>query len=122
MGLPWVRLDSNIASHDKTIRALGMRGGKGAMALYVFALGWCGGQGTDGHIPSVALPMLHGTKAEATILETVELWDADPDGDGWWVRNWARRQESSDISASKREKARNAALARWHGPSVRAIR
>jgi len=43
MGLPWVRLDANIASHDKTIKALGHRNGKGAMALYVFALGWSGG-------------------------------------------------------------------------------
>lgn len=122
MSLPWVRLDANIASHDKTIRAMGMKGGKGAMCLYVFALGWAGGQGTDGHIPTAALPMLHGTRAEARILEAVELWDADPDGDGWWVRNWGQRQESHEVTEAKRERARNAAMSRWHGPNVRAIR
>jgi hypothetical protein len=110
MGLPWVRLDSTIASHDKTIRVVGEKGGKGAMAVYMFALGWCGAQGTDGFIPRAALLMLHGTPADARLLEASELWDADPDGSGWWVRNWERRQESSAMSAAKREKARQAGL------------
>jgi hypothetical protein len=108
MGLPWVRLDSTIASHDKTIRVIGERGGKGAMAVYMFALGWCGAQQTDGFIPRAALPMLHGTPADAKLLEAAELWDADPEGTGWWIRNWDRRQESSAISESKRERARTA--------------
>ena len=120
MALPWVRLDANIASHDKTIRAMGMRGGKGAMCLYVFALGWAGGQGTDGHIPTAALPMLHGTKAEARILVTVGLWE-EVDG-GWHIHNFHLRQETSDITAKKREQAREAANVRWNGAKLRAVR
>ena len=54
MSLPWVRLDSNIASHDKVLRAVGDRG-KPAMAVYMFGLGWSGGHLTDGHIPAAAL-------------------------------------------------------------------
>lgn len=110
MSLPWVRLDANIASHDKTLAVLGQPRGKGAMAVYMFALAWSGGHSTDGRIPRVALQMLHGNAKDAELLVAVGLWDPDPGGDGWWIRNYGQRQESADISASKREKARVAGL------------
>lgn len=120
MSLPWVRLDANIASHDKTLRALGRRGGKAAMALYVFSLGWSGGHGTDGHIPAAALGLLHGTPHEASILVDVRLWDLDPSGDGWQIHNYAERQELTSVTDAKREAKRRAAArgncVRWHGP------
>lgn len=120
MSLPWVRLDANIASHDKVLDALGRRGGKGAIAVYVFALAWSGGHSTDGHIPRAALPMLHGTPGDAATLVAVGLWDADPDGDGWWVHNWTERQELAVITEAKREAKRRGAARtnciRWHGP------
>ena len=113
MGLPWVRLDANIAIHDKTVKALGMRGGKAAMLAYVFSLGWSGGQGTDGHVPKAILPLIHATPNDASVLVSVGLWDEDPDGDGWWIRNFERRQETSQASEARRAKARKAAEARW---------
>lgn len=120
MSLPWVRLDANIASHDKTLAAMGQRGGKSAMAVYCFGLAWSGGHSTDGHIPRAALPMLHGTPADALILERVGLWDADPDGNGWWIHNYAQRQELALVTELKRRSQRLAALRtnciRWHGP------
>lgn len=108
MSLPWVRLDSNIASHDKVLDAIGERGGKAALAVYMFSLGWSGGHATDGHIPRAALPMLHGTRADAAILEGAGLWDPDPDGNGWWIHNYAQRQETAEITEVKREQASRA--------------
>lgn len=119
MSLPWVRLDSNIASHDKTLAALGMRGGKGSLAVYMFALAWSGGHSTDGHIPAAALPMLHGTPADAATLVRVGLWDECPEG-GWNIHNYAQRQELALVTEVKRRSQRLAALRtncqRWHGP------
>ena len=121
MSLPWVRLDANIASHDKTLKAIGERG-KPAMAVYMFGLAWSGGHVTDGHIPCVALPMIHGTTKDADLLVRVGLWDPDPDGDGWWVHNWGQRQEASEITESKRRKAaeagrRSGCVRKGHPPS-----
>lgn len=120
MALPWVRLDANIASHDKTLRAIGRPGGKAAMAVYVFGLAWSGGHGTDGHIPTAALPMLHGRTCDARILTAVGLWEDDPHGDGWWIHNYSQRQELVLVSEVKRRSQRLAAhrtnCIRWHGP------
>src|SRR5437868_7186513 len=61
MSLPWVRLDSNIASHDKILALLSDPSPKRwqAAASYMFALGWSGDHGTDGRIPQAALPFVH---------------------------------------------------------------
>lgn len=120
MSLPWVRLDAGIASHDKTLKALGCKGGKAAMAVYVFGLAWSGGHGTDGHIPKAALPMLHGSPADASVLTRAGLWDEDPEGDGWVIHNYATRQELALVTEVKRRSQRLAAhrtnCIRWHGP------
>ena len=108
MGLPWVRLDAGLPAHPKTLHALGMRGGKAAMAVYQFSIEWAGGAGTDGHIPRAALPMIHGTRADAAILLEVGLWDPDPAGLGWWIHNFAQRQEVAEISEAKRAQSAQA--------------
>jgi ribonuclease I len=134
VSLPWVRLDSNIASHDKTLKALSARGGHRAMCVYMFALGWSGGHATDGHIPTAALPMLHGTKADAELLTAVGLWEEETDG--WHIHNYAQRQETKDITDAKRAQAsaagrKSACVRKGHptgctcwmpGGTVRAIR
>lgn len=118
MGLPWVRLDANIATHDKTLAAVSIRGGKAAMAVYQFALAWSGGQGTDGHIPYAALPMIHGTKQDAAILCMVGLWEQN--GSGWNIHNFGERQELRAVSEALTHAARVRSLKanciRWHGP------
>jgi hypothetical protein len=120
MSLPWVRLDANIASHDKMLDLLGRPRGKEAAAVYCFALGWSGGHGTDGHIPAAALPLLHGTKAHANALVQANLWELDPAGNGWWIRNYATRQQLGVVTEAKRDAQRAAAsktnCIRWHGP------
>lgn len=122
MSLPWVRWDSNISSHPKVLAAVATRGGKAAMAVYAFGLAHSGGHGTDGHICKAALPLIHGTKADAAILVQVGLWDLDPNGDGWWIHNYAQRQETTDVTEAKREQARAAANARWKATRLRSVK
>lgn len=119
MGLPWVRLDSNIASHDKTWRLMskGARG-RSAFTVYVCALGWCGAHGTNGHVPRDILAAVHGRPSDASTLVEVGLFDPDPDGDGWWIRNYLDRQQSREVSeltrGARRRASRIANCRRWH--------
>lgn len=118
MGLPWVRLDSNIATHDKVIAAREHPKGKQAMCLYMFALAWSGGAGTDGHIPRAAVSYLRGTPTEIAVLVEAGLWESN--GDGWNIRNFAQRQETEAVTDQKRHDRRISSLrancVRWHGP------
>lgn len=121
MALPWVRLDSHIASHDKILALLADPSPKRwqASASYMFALGWSGDHGTDGAVPTMALPFVHGTPATARLLVKYRLWTEALTG--WQIVNYAERQELSVITAGKREARRIAAekanCKRWHGPA-----
>jgi len=119
MALPWVRLDSNIASHDKIVYLLSDPSPKRwqAAAMYMFALGWSGGQGTDGFVPSAALPMVHGSALCARLLVKYHLWDEAMTG--FQIHNFDQRQELSIIFEAKRAAQRAGALKgnciRYHG-------
>lgn len=121
MPLPWVRLDSNIASHDKILSLLAdpSRARYQAGLSYVFALGWSGGQGTDGRIPATALASIHGTDATAALLIRHALWEPNGAG-GWVIHNYAERQQLAATTAAARTAQRAGALkancVRWHGP------
>lgn len=120
MALPWVRLDSSIASHDKILALLDDRSPNKwqAATSYMFALGWSGEHGTDGRIPLSALPFIHGTAATARLLVKHGLWDELDSG--YNIHNFAERQELKIVSESKRAAAatagRKANCVRWHGP------
>lgn len=120
MALPWVRLDSHIASHDKVLSLVNDPSPKRWQAAfsYVCALGWSGDQGTDGYIPRFALPFVHGTTTTARLLVTYRLWEEGVAG--WQIVNFLERQEMAAVTAGKRESRRIAAekanCARWHGP------
>jgi hypothetical protein len=117
MALPWVRLDSNIASHDKILSLLEQRDGVKAAWLYVCALGYCGGHGTDGLIKFAALPFIHGNKRLAGLLVEHHLWY--PDQQGWRIPKWAERQELSLVTEQKRAAqsagGRKGNCIKWHG-------
>lgn len=117
MPLPWIRLDSNIASHPKILDLMSRRDGPRAFALYACALGYAGGHGTDGHIPFAALPMLHGTRKLGDLLVEVRLWE--PHQTGWMIHNYALRQELEVVTAAKREAKRIAGAkgncVKYHG-------
>lgn len=120
MSLPWVRLDSNIASHDKILELIDERDGYRAAFVYLCSLGWAGGQGTDGAIPKRALKMIHGTERHAQMLVNHRLWEYAEDGKSYVIRNWAQRQELEAIAEGKRAAQRLGALKgnckRHHGP------
>jgi hypothetical protein len=120
MALPWVRLDTNIASHDKILHLLSDPSPKRwqAASSYMFALGWAGGAGTDGHIPVAALPFVHGTTATARLLEKYRLWEEVTAG--WQIRNFEQYQELLVITEMKRTAqrvgGRKGNCIRYHGP------
>jgi len=122
MGLPWVRLDSHIASHDKFLKLLADPSPKRWQAAfsYTCALGWSGDQATDGEVPALALPFVHGNATTARLLVRYQLWDEMKNGLGWTIRNYAERQELAVVAAAKREMRRVSGekgnCKRWHGP------
>lgn len=121
MTLPWVRLDSHIASHDKILALLSDPSPKRWQAAfsYACALGWSGDQGTDGQVPPIALPFVHGNAATARLLVKYRLWEEATNG--WTIVNFLARQEMAAVTAGKRESRRVASekanCSRWHGPN-----
>lgn len=122
MALPWVRLDANIASHDKILNLLNAEGPTKALKYqalwsYCAALGYAGGHGTDGDLPRTALPFIHGTRQTARLLVTYGLWSETPTG--WHIVNFEQRQELEAVRVGKREAQRVGAAKgnchRWHG-------
>lgn len=119
MALPWVRLDSNIATHDKMLDLLGDPSTKRHQAAmsYMFSIAWSGGHGTDGRIPKAALPFVHGNEMTAKLLCKYRLWEARTAD--WLIVNYAERQELDVVTASKVEarriSAEKANCHRWHG-------
>lgn len=110
MGLPWVRLDTQWPSNPKFLMLVEDKKWR-SICLYMAALGYAGVHGTDGFIPSVALPMLHATKREASDLVDVALWVPAPGG--WDINGWAEFQPSQEDAKKRRDKAKTAAQARW---------
>lgn len=120
MPLPWVRLDSNIATHDKILALLDDASPKRWQAAfsYVSALGWCGGQGTGGIIRSSALGFVHGDKKTADLLCKYDLWHEFPGG--WTIHNYATRQQTPEAAEATismlSEAGKRGACAHWHAP------
>ena len=120
MGLPWVRLDSNIATHPKVLRLIAQRDGYRAFTVSICSLGYSCGHATDGLIERFALTTIHGTERHARMLVDGGFWEYDPEGRGWLIRNWDRRQEMSFITEGKKLAqslaAKKTNCQRWHGP------
>lgn len=121
MSLPWVRLDSNIGTHDKVLDLLAQKDGCKAFVLYVCALGYSGGHGTDGRVPKSSLTINHGNEKLARMLIEARLWEYDPTEPqkAYQIKNWMERQELSAIGeirqSARRKAARKANCKRWHG-------
>lgn len=110
MALPWVRLDSNLATNHKI---LGLAADKKwqTIAVFCFGLGYSGGHGTAGFIPQTALPFIHANKRIAMDLCEAGLWVARPGG--WEINDWAEYQPAHDEAAERSRKAKAAAEIRW---------
>lgn len=109
--LSWVRVDSALARNHKTLDLLAQKGGDRALNVYIFGLGHCAEQGTDGFIPQAALGLIHGTAKTAQQLVEVGLWHVLPGG--WDVNDYTDYQPSDDESKARSAKAKLAAEVRW---------
>ena len=115
MGLPWFRMDTNFATHDKVIELIGVKGGKAAAFVYVASLAYSVSNGTDGLIRRAALPFVHGTPTDARILAEARLWEVVEGG--WMIRNFGTRQvvaaEAQAAADEVSESRKRAANKRW---------
>lgn len=118
MGLPWVRLDTNIATHDKILTLLdsGVKG-KQAGFVYTMSIAYSSGHETNGVIKRSALPFIHGTAADARLLVMVGLWECIEGG--YRIRNWGTRQvvgaAQQALSDARSEAGKKGADVRWNG-------
>jgi hypothetical protein len=119
-GLPWVRLDTGFPSNAKILALVSDR--KEAAAFgYVCSLAWSGGQGTDGFIPAVALPLCHLSATTARSLCDGGLFHAVLGG--YQINDWNEYQQSTTETAARSAKAQAAARKRWErGPQPDARR
>lgn len=118
MGLEWVRMDTNIGTHDKMIDLLSRPNGHKAFVLYICAMGWAGGQQTDGLVPAGALTINHGSRKLADLLVDCRLW-VHADNGAYRFPTWERRQEPAIVREVKKTMQQQAAkrtnCIRWHG-------
>ncbi len=119
MALPWARIDTNIASHDKILSLAHDPSAKRwqAMSSYLVSIPWALGAGTGGRIPSYALPTVFGTPATARLLVVHRLWSERVDG--WGIVNFDRRQPLPEVQEATAAKLQVASAkgncVRWHG-------
>lgn len=110
MGLPWIRLENNLAQNPKILALVEDKNYQAAFA-YVCGLGYSGSVGTDGFIPRAALSFVHARPRDAQVLVDVGLWIEG--AGGWDINGWHDFQPTSDEHAQRKEKAKKAAAKRW---------
>lgn len=110
MALPWVRLDTSTFDHPKFLALFGANRYRSAL-VFVAGLTYAGKHGTDGFIPSEALPLLRGRTIDAHNLVEVGLWNEC--AGGWDINGWDEYQLSDEEAKARRDKAKRAAAIRW---------
>ena len=116
-GLPWVRIDSDIAQNPKVLDLVAEHGQRGMAAAFMFicSIGYSTAHNTDGSIRKAALASIHGTAALARLLVEAGLWEQAEKG--WQVSNYAEHQPTvatrEAIEKARSEAGRRAANARW---------
>jgi len=111
MALAWIRLDTGLPDHPKTLSLMAGKKHRAALA-YIYGLAYSGRHELDGFIPEGALPFIHATRSDAQALCEVGLWHARQGG--WEINSWAEHQPTSMEAEARKERARNAAMKRWH--------
>jgi len=117
VGLPWIRLDTNVAAHDKIADLVDAHGTKGKAAGFVYfcSLAYAGGHESDGVIKKSTLKFIHGTPGDAALLVQGDLWLLI-DG-GWSIKNYGTRQvvgaEQQVVSAARSAAGKKGAESRW---------
>lgn len=116
-GLPWVRVDSDLAQNPKIAELVDQYGQRGMAAAFVFvcSIGHSAAHNTDGLVRKAVLPFIHGTPPLARLLVEVGLWEQAEKG--WQISRYAEHQPTmamrEAIEKAKSEAGRKAANARW---------
>ena len=115
MGLPWIRLDTSMPDNPKIIDLCDLHGDAGSAAAFVWvcSLAYSGKHGLDGFISRAVLSRLNGKPKHAKLLVDAGLWKDE--GIGWSINDYDEYQESNEESQARADKARRAAMIRWHG-------
>ena len=116
-GLPWVRVDSDLAQNPRIVTLIADHGQRGMAAAFMFicSIGHAAAHNTDGVVLKAVLPFIHGTPALAPLLVEAGLWeDAEK---GWKIAKYDEHQPTKATreatSGARSEAARKAANARW---------
>lgn len=113
MPLPWVRLDTSMPDNPKVLRLIGShREGATAAFVWLCSIAYAGKHGTDGFIERIALTRVNGKPIHARLLVEHQFWKDE--GVGWSIHDYAEFQESTEETQKRSQRAREAALARWH--------
>lgn len=112
-GLPWVRIDSDLAQNPKIVDLVAEHGQRGLAAAFVFvgSIGYSAGHNTDGEIRKGVLPFIHGTAAHARLLVEVGLWDIAERG--WRISRYAEHQPTMATREALSEAGKKGAAKRW---------
>lgn len=99
-------MDTGLPSHDKILSLAHDPSAKRwqAMSSYLLSIPWAGGAGTDGRIPSYALPTLFATPATARLLVKHRLWEEGVDG--WRIVNYDKRNPVAEVADAGLERKR----------------
>jgi hypothetical protein len=111
MALPWVRLDTAFPRNHKLLAMLQEKDGYRAALVYLCSLSYSGEQGTAGFIPDLALPFIHGRRADSVLLIKHDFWEPLPGG--WMIHDWSSFQAAGEEAEKRSQKARDAARKRW---------
>lgn len=109
--LTWVRLDCGFPRNHKVLALLLEKTGDRAALRYLFALTYCGEQGSDGFIPREALPLIHATPRDMKQLNDAGMVTEMPGG--WLIPGWAEYQPTSEETVARSERMRELAARRW---------
>lgn len=110
MALPWVRMDTQWPHNPKFLVLVEEKKFR-AITVYWGSIAWSGAQGLNGFLPAYALPMIHGTRREASDLVEAGLLDLAQGG--WDIHDWADYQPSNEEHQRRSDRARVAAQKRW---------
>ncbi len=116
MGLPWIRMDTNLPTNDKILGLAGL-GDRGLAAAFVYmaSLAHSGGHETSGFIAKGALPFVHGKPTHARLLVEARLWT--PVEGGWQIVNYGDKNmvgaAAQALSTVRAEAGKKGAEARW---------
>ena len=118
MGLPWVRLDTQFPSNPKVLELVAKKQHPAAFA-YLCSLAYAGQHGTDGYIPTYALPFIHATKTTAKHCVEVGLWHSAPGG--WQINGWNEFQVSDEDARKRKERAQRGGIASGQARAAKAL-